>query len=300
MLDHLMPLISSPWLYVIVFVGIAVDGFVPVLPAEPVVIGLGALSATGTPNVIALAAAVTAGGMTGDRISYVLGHTAGHRITTGRPAVARARAEQALGRHGGVAILIGRFLPYGRMATAVTSGSVSLPRGRFRLFTALAGVAWAAYTIGLGRLGGVTFAHSPLLGALVGMGLGLVLGGAHLIAGRRHVLGVPVYRPAGTAVQRPSVPAITSRVPVLSSLKRIRQVNWRSPAVLRTPAASHCADVGVAPVAVRRLPSCARALCSLSVRECSSQSETVVRANGSSSRPQTSAAGTMVATQAIQ
>jgi membrane-associated protein len=185
MLDHLMPLVSSPWLYAIVFAAVAVDGFIPVVPSEAVVIGLGALSATGTPNVVALAAAATAGGMAGDRVSYLLGRRAGGRLTHGGLANAKAKAERALLRYGGMAILIGRFLPYGRTATAMTSGSVSLPLGRFRLFTALAGAAWAAYAIGLGRLGGATFAHSPLLGAAFGMVLGAILAATHAIVEKR-------------------------------------------------------------------------------------------------------------------
>jgi membrane-associated protein len=182
MLDHLMPLISAPWLYLIVFAAVAVDGFIPIVPSEAVVIGLGALSTTGSPNVVALAAAAAAGGMAGDHVSYLLGRTAGRRLTTGKLAVARAKAERALLRYGGVAILVGRFLPYGRTATATTAGSVSLPLGRFRLFTALAGAAWAAYAIGLGRLGGATFAHSPLLGAVFGMVLGMALAGTCAVA----------------------------------------------------------------------------------------------------------------------
>jgi membrane-associated protein len=214
--DHLLPLISSPWLYVLVFAAVAVDGFLPVVPAEAAVISLGALSATGTPSLAPLAVAVVAGGVAGDRVAYLLGRGAGGRITSGRPAsgrpaatvvardrvadllgrlvggrladgrladgrlaAAKGRAERALLRHGGAAILVGRFLPYGRTATAMTSGSVSLPPARFRLFSALAGAAWAAYTIGLGRLGGSAFADSPLLGAASGMAFGLLLAGAH-------------------------------------------------------------------------------------------------------------------------
>jgi membrane protein DedA with SNARE-associated domain len=181
MLDYLTPLLSSPWLYVIVALLVAIDGFVPVIPVEAVVIGLGALSASGSPNLAALAVAVTAGGMVGDQVTYLLGRRAGRRITRGKLAEARGKAEGALRRHGGVAILVGRFLPYGRASTALAAGSVSLPMGRFRLFTALAGAAWAAYAIGLGRLGGATFAHSPLLGMVFGMALGLVLAGVHFI-----------------------------------------------------------------------------------------------------------------------
>jgi membrane protein DedA with SNARE-associated domain len=42
MLDLLAPVISSPWLYLVVFLAVAVDGFLPVVPSEAVVIGLGA------------------------------------------------------------------------------------------------------------------------------------------------------------------------------------------------------------------------------------------------------------------
>ncbi|MEV6490937.1 DedA family protein [Actinoplanes sp. NPDC051633] len=185
MLDHLLPLISSPWLYVIVFVAVAIDGFLPVMPSETVVIGLGALSSSGSPNLVALAAAVVAGGVAGDRVSYLFGRRAGGRFGKGKLAVAKERAERALLRYGGGAVLVGRFLPYGRTATTMTAGSVSLPLGRFRVFSVLASAAWAAYAIGLGRVGGATFADSPLLGAAFGMVLGAVLAGLHTIVERR-------------------------------------------------------------------------------------------------------------------
>ncbi|MFG1605030.1 DedA family protein [Actinoplanes sp. NPDC049265] len=185
MLDHLMPLISSPWLYVIVFVAVAIDGFIPIMPSETVVIGLGALSATGRPSLAALATAVIAGGMAGDRVSYWLGRQAGGRIRNGKLAMAKEKAERALLRYGGAAILAGRFLPYGRTATTTTAGSVRLPIGRFTLFSGLASAAWAAYAIGLGWIGGATFAGSPLLGTAFGLVLGSFLAIVHTVAERR-------------------------------------------------------------------------------------------------------------------
>jgi membrane-associated protein len=200
MLNHLMPLVSWPWMYLIVFVSVAIDGFLPIIPVEALVIGLGALTATGRPSLIALAATVTAGGMAGDRITYLLGRKMGGRVRNRRLVAAKAKAERGLLRHGGLAILIGRFLPYGRAATALTAGSVSMPLGRYGLFTGLASAAWAAYTIALGRLGGATFAGSPLLGAAFGMGLGLVLGGVHLLVERLR------KRPARPARRQPMAP----------------------------------------------------------------------------------------------
>ncbi len=174
-----MSVICSPWLYLIVFVMVTIDGFLPVVPSEAVVISASALSATGSPNLLALAAAVVAGGVTGDRIAYLLGRRVGNRVTTGKLAVARAKAEKTLLRYGGVAILTGRFLPGGRAATTWASGSVSLPLGRFGSFSVLAGTAWAAYMIGLGLIGGSAFADMPLLGVAIGLGLGAVVTGVH-------------------------------------------------------------------------------------------------------------------------
>ncbi|MET0494609.1 MAG: DedA family protein [Actinoplanes sp.] len=198
MLDHLMGLTSSPWLYLIVFVLVAVDGFLPVVPSETVVIGLGALSASGSPNVVALATAAIAGGMTGDRISYALGRRAGRRVATGKLAVAKDKAHRALQRYGGGAVLVGRFLPYGRTATTLTSGSTTMPPGRFRLFSALASVAWAVYAIGLGRMGGNAFAGSPLLGTLAGLAFGMTLAGGYAFVEKRQDA-------ARRAVTRPGV-----------------------------------------------------------------------------------------------
>jgi len=127
---------------------------------------------------------VVAGGMAGDRVTYLLGRTAGDRVTSRTLAVARRKAERALLRYGGAAILIGRFLPYGRTATVMTAGSASLPLSRFRLFTALASAAWAAYAIGLGRLGGTVFADSPLLGAGCAAVFGMLLAGGYALIER--------------------------------------------------------------------------------------------------------------------
>ena len=205
MLDYLTPLLSSPWLYVIVFAAVAIDGFVPVVPSDVAVIGLGALSATGSPNLVALAAVVVAGGIAGDRVSYLLGRKAGGRVTNGKLAVVKKKAERALMRYGGVVILVGRFLPYGRTATALTAGSMSVPLGRFRLFTALASVAWAVYAIGLGRLGGATFAGSPLLGAGCAMALGAILTSVFALTGKRRGTATNQRAVTGTASPDPAL-----------------------------------------------------------------------------------------------
>jgi membrane-associated protein len=184
MLHYLMPLISSPWLYVIVFVLVAVDGFVPVAMSEAVIIGLGAIAATGSPSLALLAGAAVAGGVAGDRMSYYVGGKASTRFKRGKLAVAIARAEETLLRLGSVALVIGRFIPYGRTAVTLTAGSVRLPLSPFYLGSVVSNVLWAGYSIGLGRLGGVAFADSPILAAAFGIALGFLLAGLHSVAKR--------------------------------------------------------------------------------------------------------------------
>ncbi|GAA2864157.1 membrane protein [Actinoplanes cyaneus] len=193
MLHHLMPLISSPWLYVVVFLAVAIDGFFPVMPSETLVIGLFAFSATGAPNVVALLATIAAGGIAGDQISYRIGRRAG-RLTGRRVAEAREKGEKALQRYGGTAILVGRFIPYGRTATTVTAGSMTFPAGRFRLFSAIAAVAWAVYALGLGRVGGATFTRHPLLGAAFGVALGMIIAAVCALIEKRRSRTVPDQR----------------------------------------------------------------------------------------------------------
>lgn len=202
MLKYVLPLISSPWLYVIIFVLVAIDGFVPVAMSEAIIIALGALSTTGSPNLAILAAAAIAGGIVGDRISYYVGGKAGRRIRNGKLAAAKAKAEQALLRQGGAAIVIGRFIPYGRTAATLTAGSVLLPMGSFYLGSAVSNLLWAGYSIGLGRLGGMTFADSPILATAFGIALGFLLGGPHAAFKRVRRIAVariearrPTHRP---------------------------------------------------------------------------------------------------------
>ncbi|HEX5201196.1 DedA family protein [Paractinoplanes rhizophilus] len=223
MLNHLLPLISSPWLYVIIFLLVAVDGFVPVAMSEAVIIGVAALSTAGSPDLTVLAAAAVAGGMAGDRISYYAGRKAGARIRNGKLATAKAKAEQAFVRQGSAALVIGRFIPYGRTATTLTAGSVSLPMRPFYLASAVSSLLWAAYSIGLGRLGGATFADSPLLAAAFGIALGFLLAGLHGAVKRLGSLLAPILR-------RARFPA--GRRPVLApALFRARRRPAPAPAV---------------------------------------------------------------------
>ena len=53
--------------------------------------------------------------------------------------------------------MVGRFIPGGRTAVALSSGTLNYPWRRFVMFDAAAALIWATYSALLGYYGGKTF-----------------------------------------------------------------------------------------------------------------------------------------------
>jgi membrane protein DedA with SNARE-associated domain len=203
---------QSAWLVPALFVFCALDGVAPVVPSETLAITAGVFAVTGRPNLAAVVAAAALGSFTGDCLSYALGRRFGPAMRArGRPGAHRAtpsrRTERLLGRHGGLAVVVARFIPGGRTAVSLTAGAVGYPPGRFAAWSALASVGWAFYTPLVGYLGGHLTGRNPLHGMVAGIGLALLV--TLLIgAGRRRAwCRPPSRRRTGVvAVARPWTP----------------------------------------------------------------------------------------------
>ncbi|MFD0483436.1 DedA family protein [Kineococcus sp. GCM10028916] len=171
---------GAPWVLVVVLALSALDAFLPPLPSESVVIGLAAIAAdTGHPNRVALFVCAMVGAFLGDNLTYTIGRhsplrgwIAGHR----RLEHAFTRAAEELRKRGAFAILAARYVPVGRIAVNLTAGAVQFPRRRFLGLSALAACTWAAYSIAIGSLAGQWIESTPLVGALLGIVIALVLG----------------------------------------------------------------------------------------------------------------------------
>ncbi|WP_344237012.1 DedA family protein [Actinocorallia libanotica] len=172
-LDFAHGLITSPWIYLLVF-GIAMlDGFFPVVPSETLVITTGAFAAsTGEPDALLVIPVAAVGAICGDHISYWLGRGAGgtRRIKNGK-AFRWARKEVA--ERGGLILVVARYIPGGRTATTLTLGAARYPFRRFFLFDVLAGLSWAVYSVLVGYIGGVAFEEDPFKGLLLGLGIAI-------------------------------------------------------------------------------------------------------------------------------
>jgi membrane-associated protein len=174
-------LAASPWIFLVVFLFAAVDGFFPPVPSESVVIALAALGfAQGTPDLWLLMLAAALGAFTGDQIAYQVGS----RVSGREPRLLRSdrarsgvrRAEDVLARRGASFIIAARFVPVARVAVNMTAGAVRYPRRRFVGLTAIASASWAVYAALIGIGAGAWFGSHLMLGIAVGVVGGVALG----------------------------------------------------------------------------------------------------------------------------
>jgi len=176
---------SSEWAYVIVFLFAFLDVFVPIVPSETTVITAGVVAADGDLSLGLIIPLAAAGAFLGDNTAYLIGRRFGTRATERLFRSERARrriawADEQLAERGGELIMVGRFIPGGRTAVAISSGTLRYPWRRFVMFDAAAALIWASYSALIGYYGGQTF--EGLWGLVLALAFAFaVVGGIELI-----------------------------------------------------------------------------------------------------------------------
>ncbi|MET9976493.1 DedA family protein [Streptomyces microflavus] len=172
MLESLGALTSSPWIYVVVAASVLLDVFLPLLPSGVLVITAATAAAAGStgvngsgdatgevPSLVVLILCAATASVLGDLVAYRLAWRGGDRLDR---AIARSRrltrAQERLGaalsRGGGALVVIARFAPAGRSVVSLGAGAAHRRVRDFLPWSALAGLAWAGYSVGLGYFGG--------------------------------------------------------------------------------------------------------------------------------------------------
>ncbi len=177
----MLALVGSPWLFVVLYAFVTIDGFFPPIPSESVVIALASLAvAAGEPAVWTVVLVAAIGAFTGDLIAYWIGTKIPVRsmvfMQGRRQQRTLAWAERALDRRGATFILAARYVPIGRVAVNMTAGAVDFPRRKFVALAAVAATMWSLYSVVLGTVAGVWLGHNPLLAMVVGVVVGVALG----------------------------------------------------------------------------------------------------------------------------
>ncbi|WP_329116709.1 DedA family protein [Streptomyces sp. NBC_01465] len=170
MLESVGALTGSPWIYAVVALSVVLDVFVPLLPSGVLVITAATAAAAGSttvagqvprnvPDLLFLTLSAATASVLGDLVAYRLAWRGGERLDRAiarsrRLTSAQERLGSALARGGGVLVVIARFAPAGRSVVSLGAGAAHRKAKEFLPWSALAGVAWAVYSVGLGYFGG--------------------------------------------------------------------------------------------------------------------------------------------------
>ncbi|WP_326765418.1 VTT domain-containing protein [Streptomyces sp. NBC_01591] len=172
MLESVGALMGSPWIYVVVALSVLLDVFLPLLPSGVLVITAATAAAAGSttvagaaeqvpevPSLLALILCAATASVLGDLVAYRLAWRGGERLDRAiarsrRLTSAQERLGAALARGGGILVIIARFAPAGRSVVSLGAGAAHRKVKEFLPWSALAGVAWAVYSVGLGYFGG--------------------------------------------------------------------------------------------------------------------------------------------------
>ncbi|MFJ2291809.1 DedA family protein [Streptomyces sp. NPDC087894] len=208
MLESVGALTGSPWIYAVVALSVLLDVFLPVLPSGVLVITAATAAAASTttvtaaageatrhvPSLLVLTLCAATASVLGDLVAYRLAWRGGERLDRAiarsrRLTSAQERLGAALSRGGGVLVVVARFAPAGRSVVSLGAGAAHRKVKEFLPWSAVAGVAWAVYSVGLGYFGG-QWLGAGWLGTAVSV-LALFLAGA--------LAAVVVRRPAHAA-----------------------------------------------------------------------------------------------------
>ena len=146
---HLVDMLARfhEWIYAILFVIIFAETglvVVPFLPGDSLLFGVGALAA-----------------VAGNTLNYAIGRQLGQRAFSGRYRFFKLsylqRTEAYFRRHGGLAVLLSRFMPIVRTFTPFVAGIGRMHYARFQAFNLAGGVSWVALFL----FGGFAFGNLP-------------------------------------------------------------------------------------------------------------------------------------------
>ena len=147
----------GPWAYAAIFATIfAETGLVvaPFLPGESLLLTSGTLAGAGILEIAVLAPLLFAAAFLGDVCNYLIGRFVGRRLLSKPRRHIRpehvAKAHEFYERHGGMAIVLARFLPIVRTLAPFVAGVARMEIHRLLLFAAIASALWVTIFVGAG------------------------------------------------------------------------------------------------------------------------------------------------------
>src|SRR5688572_28721739 len=135
----------------------------PFLPGDSLLFAAGALAATGAMRVDVLAVVVIVAAFVGDAVNYSIGRRVAHMFHVDAPDakvhryVKREyvqRAHEFFEKHGGLAVVLARFVPIVRTFLPFVAGGAGMTYRTFTTYNAVGAILWVGVCVGAGYLFG--------------------------------------------------------------------------------------------------------------------------------------------------
>jgi membrane-associated protein len=172
--------------YVMLFAIIFIEtGLViwPFLPGDSLLFTAGALSATGMLDIRIVVPLLIVAAIAGDAVNYAIGRNIGPRVFTAEDnqglfhrLLNRQHLQKAhdfFEKHGGLAVVSGRFVPIVRTFVPFVAGAASMTAATFVFYNIIGAVIWVGVCAGAGYL----FGNVPIIKenfSLVAIGIVIV------------------------------------------------------------------------------------------------------------------------------
>jgi membrane protein DedA with SNARE-associated domain len=169
MLDGIFGLIGTFGYGVVFLVVMSESAGLPV-PGETSLLLASALAATGRLNIVGVIATAALGAILGDTGGYWVGRKFGVALLRRYGKLFRfdeenlRKAEEFFAKHGEKTVFFGRFVPVGRIFSAVLAGVGRMRYARFLAWNASGGIVWATL---MGTLGYIFGHNLPLIENIV-------------------------------------------------------------------------------------------------------------------------------------
>ena len=172
MTEHIGRLVAD-YGYLIVALFIAGEGLAIPFPTDTTLVTAAAFAAHGRLSLAAVFLVATASATLGSSAAFIIGRQGGdffERHSRRLHPRVLTRTRDFFDRHGGAAVLAGRFIPFARMIISPMAGLSSMSFARFTFFNVSGAAIWAAVFCGVGWFFGQhppAFGHGLVRAALV-------------------------------------------------------------------------------------------------------------------------------------
>ncbi len=166
---HLAAFVAQygPWVYAMLFAIIFIEtGLViwPFLPGDSLLFTAGALAATGVLDIYLVSILLVGAAIAGDAVNYSVGRYAGPKVFSAHDyqgflhkLLNRDHLDKAhafFEKHGGMAVVSGRFVPIVRTFVPFVAGAASMTASMFVTYNIIGAVIWVVVCVGAGYVFG--------------------------------------------------------------------------------------------------------------------------------------------------